>query len=390
MSTRPSGTSSTAKGRILLAEDELALVRSYGRTLAQAGYDVVTATDGRKARELIEHGGFDAVLSDVVMPGVTGLELLCASRRRDRRVPFIIMTGTPTPHGADEAAANGALMYLTKPVELRSLLQLVDHACKLHRRASSAETESERRGALSPEGDDLASCSARFESACSSIFMVYQAIVRPSLEVFGYETLLRSAEPTMSQPMAILAAAERLGRVHVLGRAVRDSVAATASELPANVSMFVNLHPADLADESLFSPEAPLSRVAGRVVLELTERASLDDVPDLPSRIAALRRLGFRIAVDDLGAGYASLTAFAQIHPEVVKLDMALIRDLHLEPVKRRIVSTLVAMSREMGVLVVAEGVETAEECEVLVALGCDLLQGYLFARPARWLAIAA
>lgn len=69
---------------------------------------------------------------------------------------------------------------------------------------------------------------------------------------------------------------------------------------------------------------------------------------------------------------------------------MALIRDLHLEPVKRRIVSTLVAMSREMGVLVVAEGVETAEECEVLVALGCDLLQGYLFARPARWLAIAA
>ena len=83
-------------------------------------------------------------------------------------------------------------------------------------------------------------------------------------------------------------------------------------------------------------------------------------------------------------AGYAGLASFAQLAPDVVKFDMSLVRDIHTNATKRRIVQSMTALFREMNILVVAEGVESAEECEVLSDAGCDLLQGHWFARPAR------
>src|SRR5262249_2875296 len=112
-------------------------------------------------------------------------------------------------------------------------------------------------------------------------------------------------------------------------------------------------------------------------------RASLDVVGHLRPRIALLRRAGFRIAVDDLGAGYAGLASFAQLEPDVVKIDMSLVRGIHLNPTKRRGGRPPVPLCSARRVLMVVEGVETAAERDTLVELGCDLLQGYLFARPA-------
>jgi EAL domain-containing protein (putative c-di-GMP-specific phosphodiesterase class I) len=124
--------------------------------------------------------------------------------------------------------------------------------------------------------------------------------------------------------------------------------------------------------------------MASTVVLEITERAALDDISDLRTRVARLRTMGFRLAVDDLGAGYAGLTTFATLEPEVVKLDMSLVRDVDKNPVKRRVIDKMTALSHELNMLVVAEGVETVAERDVLRAVGCDLLQGYLIARPGR------
>jgi EAL domain-containing protein (putative c-di-GMP-specific phosphodiesterase class I) len=97
-----------------------------------------------------------------------------------------------------------------------------------------------------------------------------------------------------------------------------------------------------------------------------------------------LRERGFRIAVDDLGAGYAGLTSFALLEPEIVKVDMTLVRDIDRSPVKRKLVRSMAALCRDMGLLIVSEGVETIAEHETLMELGCDLFQGYLFARPGR------
>ncbi len=151
-----------------------------------------------------------------------------------------------------------------------------------------------------------------------------------------------------------------------------------------NEMLFVNLHVTDLMDPWLSAPEAPLSKIAHRVVLEVTERSSLDEVKDVRARVAALREMGFRIAVDDLGAGYAGLTSFTLLEPEIVKLDMTLVRDVHRNSTKQKVIRSMTALAQDMGMTVVAEGVETTEERDTLIDLDCDLLQGFLFARPGR------
>jgi len=106
-------------------------------------------------------------------------------------------------------------------------------------------------------------------------------------------------------------------------------------------------------------------------------------VPELKTRTKRLRDLGFKLAIDDLGAGYAGLTTFAHIEPEVAKIDMSLVRNVHREPTKRRLIQSLGSFCHDMGIQLICEGVETGEERDALLELGCDLHQGYLFGKPA-------
>jgi EAL domain-containing protein (putative c-di-GMP-specific phosphodiesterase class I) len=233
--------------------------------------------------------------------------------------------------------------------------------------------------------DDTWQLSANFERAMESLWAAYQPIVSlKDKKIIGYEALLRSGEPTLPHPGAVLDAAERLGRLEVVGRTMRRRASEPVAQSPHVEALFVNLHTSDLLDSDLSSPDAPLSRIAHKVVLEITERSSLDRVKDLRPRIAALREMGFRIAVDDLGAGYAGLTSFALLEPEIVKLDMTLVRDIHQSPTKQKLVRSMADLCRDMGMMVVGEGVETADERDMLLALGCDLLQGYFFAKPGK------
>lgn len=178
-------------------------------------------------------------------------------------------------------------------------------------------------------------------------------------------------------------AAEQLGRLEELGRIVRQRAAIAMEHGPADTAYFINLHVRDLLDPILLSESSPLAAYAQSIVLEVTERASLAEVPDVMQRIGQLRELGYRIAVDDLGAGYAGLTSFALLEPEFVKLDMSLVRDVHLSRTKSKVVRSMVNLAKDMGMLVVGEGVECIEEAEALVQLGCDFLQGFYYAKPA-------
>jgi EAL domain-containing protein (putative c-di-GMP-specific phosphodiesterase class I) len=180
----------------------------------------------------------------------------------------------------------------------------------------------------------------------------------------------------------MLDAAERLGRVYDLGRRIRMKATEPLGRLNPDALLFLNLHPTELHDDQLFAAQAALAQVADRIVLEISERASLDGMRDVRTRVASLRKLGFRIAIDDLGAGYAGLTSLTLLEPEVVKIDMALVRGLDLEPRKQTLVRTMISMSTELGILVTGEGVETKGERDELASAGCDLMQGYLFAKP--------
>ncbi len=98
--------------------------------------------------------------------------------------------------------------------------------------------------------------------------------------------------------------------------------------------------------------------------------------------MVVLRYHGFRIAIDDLGAGYAGLSSFVALAPEIVKLDMSLVREVHRLEIRQRLIESMASLCSEMGMRVVAEGVEAAEESECVRRLGCDLVQGYRFAKP--------
>jgi EAL domain-containing protein (putative c-di-GMP-specific phosphodiesterase class I) len=275
-----------------------------------------------------------------------------------------------------------ARAYLSKPVKLDELTTIVEQAVRLGKMARVKREAIELLGDHTKELGDRASLEVTFERALDRLHMVYQPIVHcTERRVVAHEALLRSNEPTLPHPKAILDAAQRLGKLDELGRAVRRHVAATVSgsTIP---QVFVNLHPCDMLDDDLYSPQAPLSLIAKRVVLEITERASLDTVNDVPSRVASLRRLGFRIAIDDMGAGYAGLTSIAQLEPEVMKIDMALVRGLDASITKQKVVDAMVSLCAEMSVLVIAEGIETPRERDTLLRLHCDVMQGYLFAKP--------
>jgi EAL domain-containing protein (putative c-di-GMP-specific phosphodiesterase class I)/CheY-like chemotaxis protein len=373
-------------GRVLVVDDEPLLLAVYRRILTSAGWTVETASNGAEARALARTDDFDVIVSDIRMPGMTGVELLRAVRERDLDVPVVLLTGDPNVDTAAEAVEYGAFRYLGKPVDSGKLLEVLRRGMQLHR---LAKLKREALAIVGREGrslEDRAAVEVRFRSALESLWIAYQPILSwRTKRIHGYEGLVRSDEPTLQGPRELFDAAERLGELHELGRTIRARVAADAARAPADCRLFVNVHAADLDDPDLFSSAAPLSGVARRVVLELTERYPLDHIEGVHARVASLRALGFQIAVDDLGAGYAGLSCFTLLGPDVVKLDMSLIRSIHTSKRKRSIVKSMIDLATtELGMLVICEGVETDDERDTLAHLGADLFQGYLLARPER------
>ncbi len=237
----------------------------------------------------------------------------------------------------------------------------------------------------SDTGFQLRDLEARLDRCLTGMTMHFQPIVHARTRArFGYEALLRSTDKSLPHPGAILDAAERLERIPALGRAIRAQTARVfATTPPERGVVFINLHLLDLFDKQLTSVFSPLAKIASRVILEITERTSLAGEGDLRFRIAELRELGFRIAIDDLGGGHARMGTFTLLDCDFVKLDMSLVRDVEKHPMKQRLIRSVTELCREQGLVVIGEGVETEAEAEVLVKLGCDLLQGYLIARPA-------
>ncbi len=371
--------------QVLLVDDDEGVRVAYARVLRNKGHQVTTAPDGAEAIAKVASTSFDVILSDIAMPGMDGLEFLRTVREHDLDVPVVLITGGPDLAQAIRAVEYGAFRYLPKPVDTETLVDVVERAARLHlvaklKRQALAFVESS-----GPPLGDRASLDVRFEKALEGLWLAFQPIVSwNDRRVMGYEALLRTEEPTLARPDHFITCAERLGRLRTLSRAARAAAAARAAEAPDGTLIFVNIHPADVEDDDLYSPLAPLSRIADRVVIEITERSSLDGVSDLRARVATLRRIGFRIAVDDLGAGYAGLTSLAHLEPEVVKIDMSLVRGVEAAPPKQRVIRSIARLCEDMGMLVIAEGIETVAERDAVIESGCHLLQGYLFARPER------
>lgn len=374
----------TEKGRptVLLVDDDPLVLSALARVLSRAGCIVTIAHDGQHALDQLAQKRVDVVVSDINMPNLDGVRLLKEVRVHDPDLPVLLLTGRPTLNSAVTAVELGAHRYLMKPVPPDDLVAAVNKAWQIRRLAqlkaeAFAVYRQEALGASS-----RAQLAQAFDRALSSMRLIYQPIVDlKARQTFAHEALLRTWERALPNPGALREAAGLLNRWIDLGRAMRARVASTLVEHPS-ATVFLDLTAVDLDDDELVKGQSPLSPVASRTVLEITERESFDRVRDAGPRIAALRAQGFRIAVADLGGGGSGLTGFAIMQPDIVKLESALVRGIDASAAKKKIVTAIGWLAAEMGVRLVAGGVTTAAERDALVEVGCDYLQGNLFAEP--------
>ena len=368
-----------AGGRVLLVDDEPELLRATGRLLRRMGFEVDTAADGAAALAALQAASYDVVVSDISMPELDGIEMLRIVHERDAELPVIMVTGAPGVETAMQALEYRAFKYLLKPVDVEKLESAVRRAVGL-RRMAQVRRQAAALGSAEAPTDDL---DMRFESALEALWVAYQPVVRHDGRLVGYEALLRTREASLAHPRAFLDAAEALGRLERLGRTVRERSATLFAVRPEAGVLFLNLHPAELLDAELLGATTALTRIATRVVLEVSERANLPPVHEVKKVVEGLRGAGFRLAVDDVGGGYGGFASFSVLEPDIVKIDTTLVRGIDRLPEKRRMVEAIGNLCAEMGIIVVAEGVETTAERDTLVELGCGLFQGYLIGRPA-------
>lgn len=370
---------------ILLIDDDADILSYYKDALSTKGYRIQTASDGKEAVALARWRRFDVILSDISMPGMDGISMLRVIRESNLDVPVIFATSDPRAETAISALEYGALRYLTKPVKPAELRKVVEYGICLNRMARAKREALMAVSGVNGFAGDRAGLEASFERALATTWMAYQPIVSWSKkEVIGYEALARTGDPTLASPLALIETAEKVGRLVELGRTFRALVARSLIAIPEETKVFVNLHPRDFDDDDLFSADSALAKSASRIVLEITERASMELVSDVGPRIARLRQMGYRIAIDDMGAGHAGLSTFATLEPDMVKLDMALTRGIDRNPTKQKVVRSLTGLCQELSMTVITEGVETHGERDAILAAGCDALQGFLFGYPER------
>lgn len=363
-------------GRVLFVDDEPRITTAVVRMLHGTPYEVFTANRAREALRLLEEHEIDVIVSDERMPEMTGCELLEVARKRFPNTIRIILTGEASLDAAIQAINEAEIFrFLTKPCSPEELQSCLASAL-------DAREERLRRPPALESDPDL---ERGLEGALDALWMAYQPLVTAGrARLYGYEALVRCDRPGLADPLSLLGAAERLGRLPELDHRIFERVARDVDASPEGSLLFVNVHPRTLDDADLFVHRNPLRPFADRVVFEITERSSLEKVMDVQEKVDALRRSGFRVAVDDLGAGYAGLRSLALLRPEFVKIDKSLTAEIERSDTSAKLVASLASACRELGLVVVAEGVEREEQRERLVGLGCELLQGFLFGRPGK------
>ncbi|MGA3146559.1 MAG: EAL domain-containing protein [Acidimicrobiales bacterium] len=234
---------------------------------------------------------------------------------------------------------------------------------------------------LGAERDDSSAVRQSVLALCRPgvVESVVQPVVRPADQlIVGYEALARMPLEPVRPPDWWLAKAEQFG----LRRQLEVACLAAAAELgpiPEERLLFVNLSPSLLADPAAIQV---LDDLPDRLVIEWTEQEAVADYCLLRHDLEPWLARGVRIAIDDAGAGYSSLRHVIELTPDFLKLDRELVRDLGTDKNRRALVSAMVAFARDVGTSVIAEGVESETELDILCDAEVHLVQGYLLARP--------
>jgi EAL domain-containing protein (putative c-di-GMP-specific phosphodiesterase class I)/CheY-like chemotaxis protein len=382
------------RARVLVVDDEPATVLLLDRILKRAGYtDVSSVTDARDFWDEFERLAPDLILLDINMPWINGYQVLAGLHERTGYsfVPVLVLTADGSDEAKDRALSAGAADFLTKPFSSPELLARMHNLLttrllyrEVERKKDHAEAELRWRVEAEDElRRDLASRHQLITGVLAdrAVDVVFQPIV--DLETGGMvalEALARFDREPVRGPDRWFAEAHAVGLGIELEMMAVEEAAIAFAQLPEGTQLSLNASPTTIATSWFRSALERLP--SDRIVIELTEHSQIDDYPRLRTALDPLRELGVRLAVDDAGAGYASLRHILDLRPDVIKLDRALVMNLSSDSARRALVRALVLFADEIGASVVGEGIETSAEYESLLGFGVGMGQGYYIARP--------
>lgn len=377
-------------GKILLVDDEPRVLAALKRGLGQR-FSLCCASSGAEALSILDsQGPFAALVTDMRMPGMSGLELLREARRRVPEMVRLVLSGFVDFDAVTAAVNEGAVFrYHTKPTPIEVLGASIESALVRH------ELEKQAKGPFNPSQRLLRDISDLRQALSANQLRLY---LQPQFSLgdatlTGAEALVRWVHPKrgLLLPGQFLATAEAGGLLGDITAWMLDAVCAKARCWQdmglAPVRIAVNVTAADLAD---FGFPARVGGVLERhglsprwLELELTEGAAVTDMDGTRHAMDELGRMGLDLAIDDFGSGYSSLGWLRRLPVGKVKIDRMFIQDIVGDPAASRIVEAIVALAGDLRLTVVAEGVETTAQRDVLADIGCDIVQGFLFGRPA-------
>jgi EAL domain-containing protein (putative c-di-GMP-specific phosphodiesterase class I)/DNA-binding NarL/FixJ family response regulator len=332
----------------------------------------------------------DLALVDWRMPGGGGALAAAEIARSSPETRVVALSASGEREAVLEMLRAGASSYVVKSVTAPDLVEIL-------------QTTAAGRAALSPEvasgvieelvvqmtrsenhdernGEKFGKVRALIDDDAFEVS--FQPIVDiAENRVVGVEALARFHTEPRRSPDVWFGDAVAVGLGTELDIAAAEKALRILPDLPAGIDLFINVWP-----QSVFSDRFAelMADVPGEsVVIELTEHAPVQDYDRLKAFVGALRDSGFRVAVDDVGAGYASLRHLLNLRPDVLKIDISLCRCIEADRARQLLAAALVSLGRELGARVVAEGIETSAELEVVRALGVDAAQGYYLGRPA-------
>jgi len=377
--------------RVLIAEDE-PIVRDALSELIRGEGDlelVGAAADAFQAIEMARFHQPDVALVDVKMPGggaqaARGIRVLCPQTH------ITALSAYDDQSSVLEMLGAGAGGYLVKGTPAGEILQAIRSSARgqgslseevtadvirtLAGQLKRQEFKAERRRS------DIGQVRRLVDGKGLSV--VFQPMVDLAMaRVIGLEALVRFDSTRARPPTGWFEQAASLGLLTELELAAARAGLAHVKDLPGDAFLSLNLSPAT-ATSSQF-----LHEIAGlpghRVVIEITEHARVEDYETLNQSIRRLRDEGVRLAIDDAGAGFASLQHIVRLSPDFIKLDITLTRGVDKDPVRRALATALISFAWEIGAAIIAEGIETEAEFNTLRGLGVPYGQGFYLGEPA-------
>jgi len=382
---------------VLIADDE-PVVRGALASLIDSYPSlelVAVASDATEAIHLARRHRPDVAVLDVKMPGGGGARAarrILASSPQTRVVALSAYADRDTVLEMIKAGASG---YVVKGSPGGQIVETITRCANGESMLSveiTGEVLAELSHHLELEEREITGRRAQIERIRrvlddGLLTPVFQPIVDlRSGDLVGVEALARFPDD-LPGPEAWFASAESVGlRVELEVHAVRAAVAQLAS-VPAGAFLAVNLSPQTIG--AVHGLDLLGLEHHGRLVIEITEHARVDDYSELDAVLERVRADGARLAVDDVGAGFASLRHILNLAPEFIKLDISLTRDIHVRRECVALAAALIALADELGASIVAEGIETREQLDALRRLGVRFGQGFYLARPGPLAAVS-